>query len=89
MPSDWALTETYVAVEQLIWGGTGGVGPVSGIRPARQSVLHLKLLQLQQKMTLLVCDAEYIYLSADVLFIFEQLAHIKGIIKTPSVSSCR
>lgn len=83
--------ETYVAVEQLICGGTGGIGPLCGIGPARLSVLYLKLLQLQQKMSLLVHDAppEHINLPADVLFILELLAHIKGIIKTAFISSYR
>lgn len=50
--------ETYVAVEWLICSGTGGIGPLYGIGPARLSVLYFKLLQLWEKMTLLAHDAE-------------------------------
>lgn len=46
--------DTYVAVEQLIRAGTGGVGPLGGIRPARLSVLYLEFFQLRQKKSLLV-----------------------------------
>lgn len=67
--------ETYVVAEQLIGTGSGGAGPLSGIRAACLSVLCLKLFKLQQKITLLVHDAEGMNQPSDVLFIPELLGH--------------
>jgi len=55
-------SETYVAAEGLICAGTWGIGRLREIGLARLSVLYLKLLQLQEKMSLLVDDVGLVYI---------------------------
>lgn len=54
MPTKAGSLETYAAVERLVGGEAGGVGAFCGFGPARLSVLHFKLLQLQKKTSCLL-----------------------------------